>query len=408
LAEIENDGYGPDSALQNLVDGLNAAAQPGTTYALVDPGLPRLGGDEIAVALLFRVETVAPFGPAATTDAYPFDAKNRQPLAQTFSHLATDERLTVVVNHLKSKGSCESATDLNSDQGDGQGCWNALRVDAAVVLADWLATDPTGSGDPDVLIVGDLNAYAMEDPIAALKAAGYTDLIAGYAGADAYSYVYSGQAGYLDHALSNASLTPQVIGVTIWHINADEPRALDYNDHNQPALYQPNLFRSSDHDPVLVGLTLHSAAELALSKTVSPSSVRAGSQLTYTIMLENVGSHAATTGYFTDELPAQVGFAGWVEQPAGATEDDGLVTWNGNVGMTDAVTFTFAVTNNASSGTVTNTAWCRSDDLSWSDEATFTVEPLPPSPLLWLTKTVEPDTDVPLESVVTYSIRLGN
>ena len=95
------------------------------------------------------------------------------------------------------------------DTGDGQGNCNLTRTDAALALANWLANDPTGSGDPDYLIIGDLNAYAMEDPIAALKDAGYTDLIQTFLGADAYSYVYYGQAGYLDHALANASLTPK-------------------------------------------------------------------------------------------------------------------------------------------------------------------------------------------------------
>ncbi len=100
---------------------------------------------------------------------------------------------------------------------------------AANLLTDWLASDPTGTGDPDALIVGDLNSYAMEDPITAIKNAGYTNLIYQYGGPDAYSYVFDGQWGYLDHALSNASLTPQVTGVADWHINADEPSVLDYN-----------------------------------------------------------------------------------------------------------------------------------------------------------------------------------
>ncbi len=39
-------------------------------------------------------------------------------------------------------------------------------------LATWQATDPTGSGDSDVLIIGDLNSYRSEDPITALKNAG--------------------------------------------------------------------------------------------------------------------------------------------------------------------------------------------------------------------------------------------
>lgn len=48
------------------------------------------------------------------------------------------------------------------------------------------------AGDPDVLIVGDLNSSAGEDPIAALESAGYTNLAKSYGGPDAYSYVFDG------------------------------------------------------------------------------------------------------------------------------------------------------------------------------------------------------------------------
>ena len=136
-------------------------------------------------------------------------------------------------------------------------------------------TIATGSGDPDFLIIGDLNAYAMEDPITTLGSAGYTDLVNTFGGSSSYSFVFDGQLGYLDHALANGSLLPQVTGVNEWHINADEVNVLDYNDGVQdPAeasferksnalpIYEPNAFRSSDHDPVVVGLELQTAREI--------------------------------------------------------------------------------------------------------------------------------------------------
>src|SRR5262245_28325498 len=121
--------------------------------------------------------------------------------------------------------------------------------------------DPTGTGDPDVLIIGDMNSYAMEDPIAAITGAGYTDLIGSHVGAGAYSFVFEGQSGYLDHALASNVLAPRVTGVTEWHINAVEPVALDYNVEfktvNQVNIfYTADAFRSSDHDPVVVGINL--------------------------------------------------------------------------------------------------------------------------------------------------------
>lgn len=96
-------------------------------------------------------------------------------------------------------------------------------------LVDWLATDPTGSGDPDYLIMGDLNSYAMEDPITAIKTGSddtagtsddYVNLISNFQGTYAYSYTFDGQAGYLDHSLANKSLFSQVTGAADWHINS--------------------------------------------------------------------------------------------------------------------------------------------------------------------------------------------
>jgi Ca2+-binding RTX toxin-like protein len=183
------------------------------------------------------------------------DTKNRPALAQTFKEVATGGTFTAVVNHLKSKGSaCDDVGD--PDTGDGQGNCNLTRTSAATALVNWLATDPTGSGDPDFLIIGDLNSYAMEDPIVALENGGFTDMIEFFNGVGAYGYSFSGQFGYLDHALANGALAPQITGVKDWHINSEEPSALDYNDYNQPDLYNADPYRASDHDPVIIGLNM--------------------------------------------------------------------------------------------------------------------------------------------------------
>ena len=124
-------------------------------------------------------------------------------------------------------------------------------------MADWLAMDPTDSGDSDIIIMGDLNAYMMEDPVMALEDAGYTNLLKTLIGEDAYSFLFDGQIGALDHALSSADLAKQVTGIAEWHINADESRALDYNLEfgRDPGLFDATSpYRASDHDPVIIGL----------------------------------------------------------------------------------------------------------------------------------------------------------
>ncbi|HJS18135.1 MAG TPA: ExeM/NucH family extracellular endonuclease [Anaerolineales bacterium] len=257
LMEMENNAT---TAIQNLVDGLNAATAPGT-YAFIDTGT--IGTDAIKVGLIYRPASVTPIGAYAILDSNVdptfIDTLNRPVLAQTFEELATGAKFTVAVNHLKSKGSACGAGD--PDTGDGQGNCNLTRLAAAIAEANWLATDPTGSGDPDFLLIGDFNAYLKEDPITALQNTGYTNLIDAFVGADAYSFVFQGQSGYLDHALSSSSLTSQVTGTTEWHVNSDEPIVLDYNEEFKSpnhviTLYEDDAYRSSDHDPLIVGLNL--------------------------------------------------------------------------------------------------------------------------------------------------------
>lgn len=266
LIEIENDGYGVNSAIADLVNGVNAAAPGGVTYAFVNPGVGMIGTDEIAVGFIYRTETVGLVNGAAildgTIDPLFNSNRNRPALAQSFEELSSGERFTAVINHFKSKGS--ACTPDDPDLGDGQGNCNVTRLNAAIALADWLAADPTGSGDPDVLIMGDLNAYAMEDPIQSLINDGYVNLLASTPGA--YSYVFDGQWGNLDHALASASMATQVTGATDWHINADEPIALDYNleyksDAQDVLFYNADPYRSSDHDPAVVQLALSSGPD---------------------------------------------------------------------------------------------------------------------------------------------------
>jgi predicted extracellular nuclease len=271
LNELENTpGVDPlGDPTNGVVAGLNATFGPGT-YSYIDTGV--IGTDAIRVGLIYKPATVVPVGSFAildsTVDPRFIDTKSRPALAQTFEEVATGERFTVVVNHLKSKGSdCNDVGD--PDTGDGSGNCNLTRKAAAEALVDWLATDPTGSGDSDFLIMGDLNSYDKEDPIDAIKAGSddtsgtgddYTDLVFQFQGEDAYSYVFDGQLGYLDHALASSSLVGQITGVADWHINADEADLIDYDTSfklaPQDAIYAPDAYRSSDHDPVLVGLDL--------------------------------------------------------------------------------------------------------------------------------------------------------
>lgn len=269
LMEIENNGFGEGSAIDDLVDAINAEMGDGT-YSIVDAGAP-VGTDAITVAIIYKSAIVSPEGELAilssdnsTSDENGVlfdDSRNRPALIQAFSLLENDETLVVSVNHLKSKGS--SCGEGDDDTTTGQGNCNLTRTRAAVALAAFIAEQ---FPDMPALILGDLNAYAKEDPIAALENAGYSNLINEFNGATAYSYSFDGQLGYLDHALANASALEKTIDVAEWHINADEPIALDYNtdfksDDQIITYYADDAYRMSDHDPVIISLQLDAPAE---------------------------------------------------------------------------------------------------------------------------------------------------
>ncbi|MDB5895216.1 MAG: extracellular nuclease-like protein, partial [Rhodoferax sp.] len=123
-------------------------------------------------------------------------------------------------------------------------------------------------GGHDVLLLGDFNAYAQEDPIALLTDHGFVYQVGRFDGFG-YSYVFNGAAGRLDHAFASASLSGKVSRAVEWHINADEPALLDYRlASKQPAcaacapdLYSATPYRASDHDPVVLGLDLGAPLE---------------------------------------------------------------------------------------------------------------------------------------------------
>ncbi len=260
LMEIENDGYGADSAIAQLVDALNQRAGE-ATYSFIDAG-GVVGTDQISVGLVYQNAEVTPVGNLQILDESNSIAddegplfntrRNRPSFAQQFASVESGDTFVVNVNHLKSKGSGCGAGDDSADQGN---C-NGTRTRAANAVHVWLAS--TFAEEP-VFIVGDLNSYAKEDPIVELQNAGYTDLARALNGPMAYSYSFRGEFGSLDYAMANSAANSLVNEVVEWHINADEPVALDYNEEFYPSSFRDDsVYRSSDHDPVIVGFSFES------------------------------------------------------------------------------------------------------------------------------------------------------
>ena len=251
LLELENDGYGAESSIAQLVAALDPA---GARWRFVDAG-EGPGDNPIRVGLLYRGDRVTPVGAPATLEAGPFGPLSRAPLAQAF-RAGNGPAFVVVANHFKSK-SCRDAEGADRDQGDGQACFNATRTTSGALLREWLAGDPTGSGSELVAVLGDLNAYAMEDPVRGFLDAGWQDALAGVDEGQPWTYVYDAQAGRLDHVLLSPALGRRLQDAAIWHSNADEaPNVHDQAANDGAPRISP--WRASDHDPAIVGLRLRS------------------------------------------------------------------------------------------------------------------------------------------------------
>ena len=249
LMEIQN----TDVATTTLVAALNARMGAGT-YAAVNSRT--IGLDAIKVDILYKPARVQRVGgvvlPLGADLANYSAPSGRPPLAQRFAGIGNNGGVSggfwFVVNHFKSKGSCPASGDVDL----GQGCYNTGRTRQAAALNSFV-DGLKAQGEPDVLMMGDFNSYLLEDPPKTLEAAGYESLLKRLPANDRYTYVFGAETGALDHAYASSSLRQQVSSVAVWHINADEPSVLDYNNEDS---FAPTPFRASDHDPVLVGLSL--------------------------------------------------------------------------------------------------------------------------------------------------------
>ena len=242
VMELENDGFDADSAAQDFIQlANNATRKAWKVTRTVDDNT---GTDKITVGLFYRGDRLKAIGPAQTLTGAEFK-RSRQPLAQLFQQIPDGGKILIVVNHLKSKGSCPDS-GANARQRDGQGCWNPVRRASAKKMTAWAKNIAASTGTGNILILGDMNAYRNEDPIDAIRAAGFTELMDKKQG-QVYSFAYFGQHGTLDYAFSSDALLEKVQQAFIWNINAALPANME--------LPQAWL-RFSDHDPVVVDIDL--------------------------------------------------------------------------------------------------------------------------------------------------------
>ncbi len=252
LMEIENSvklGEAPDEALADLVAGLNEAAGSdvwsyvATPAALHDAAIT----DFITSAIIYRNDVVSPVGDSMTVIDETVWDNAREPIAQTFE-MANGKVFSVVANHLKSKSPPSGSKD--PEPADGQGFFNADRVAQAESLLAFTDTVAEAAGSDAMFLIGDFNAYAHEDPIDVFTGAGWADLVPTQT--SQYTYTFNGELGSLDHVLASPAAAADVTGIGVWNINSPEwgDRGYEFG-----AAEAGTPYRSSDHDPIVLGLS---------------------------------------------------------------------------------------------------------------------------------------------------------
>ncbi len=260
LEEIENSArfdLDRDDALKTLVAALNQAAGSEVWAYVPSPASVPSTEDVIRTAFIYKKAAAVPVGESRILQDPAF-SNARQPLAQAFKKVgaADSSAFLAIVNHFKSKG---SGTGEDADQGDGQGASNASRVKQAHALVSFADERKAALGIDKVLLIGDFNSYLKEDPIKVLTDAGYIDQVS--TRTSKATYVYDGTVGSLDHVLASPAANKVITGADVWNINSVESVALEYSryNYNVTNFYEPGPYRSSDHDPVVIGLGLKAA-----------------------------------------------------------------------------------------------------------------------------------------------------
>jgi len=300
LMEIENNGYGKKSALVDLLSRINKQLPTNEQYQFAqakDSAL--IGTAAITNQVIYRPSSVSvakvqiismPQQHAPQVGKESGNNFMRDALTPTFIINKSGERLTISINHFKSKGStCWEDVALQGNKDiDRQGSCENFRVSGAYYLGSQLAKI-----DGHKLIIGDLNSYALEDPISVLthrdslptdyKITAARDtyiggdqhtgtLLHGAKGAiieksfgyintvqakhpQAFGYSFSNVVGTLDYILASPSLSQHIVDAIEWNINSPESTLFEY-----PRKYTGKMnkygdpYRSSDHDPVLISL----------------------------------------------------------------------------------------------------------------------------------------------------------
>lgn len=255
LAKINADIYGlielqqGNEAIAEIVSDLNNNLPERDYRYFTDAGSGTMQKSDY----VYDANRVEPIGLPVEINA---EIANRKKMI-CFREKATGEKFIYSINHFKSMNT--GGADTRSKE-------------ATAVLDRYKSYRSHPSiQDRDMLLMGDLNTYAFTEPIAIFLNYGLLDLHRAFHADSSYSYMFGGLASYIDHAISSETLFGQITGMAAYTINSDEADAYTYDKSNDKT-----MFRSSDHDPVLVGLRLDSTQVYDPSPQINSADVFSG------------------------------------------------------------------------------------------------------------------------------------
>ncbi len=155
--------------------------------------------------------------------------------------------------------------------------------------------------------------------------------------------------------------------------------------------------------------TVRPVADLALSKSDSPDPVLAGTELTYTLTVDNSGPRSATSVQLVDTLPATATFVSATPSQGGCTHASGTVTCGlGTIADQGSASVEIKVTPQEG-GTITNEASVSADegDPTAANNSADTQTTVDPAADLELSKADSPDPVLAGE-VLTYALTVHN
>ena len=214
--------------LTQLADSLNKYAGE-LVYAAAPDGINEAWDPEydnnLKSGFIYRTDKLKPYRSNYYASSWSY-YKNTMRI-QAFEELGTGERLVISMNHFKAKTG-------TGDKGESTRQSNAQHLLSTL--------KKLSLGDPDILIMGDMNCEVGEEPLNMIEKEGYTEQLIRF-DENAYSHCYGG-GELIDHVYANSTMEQQIVSTKVYHICT---KCNGYN--NSSSSY-------SDHDPYVVDINL--------------------------------------------------------------------------------------------------------------------------------------------------------